>query len=80
VLRRAGAVVVPAFVSTAGPLFLGWPSAPGADPRAEATTAITEVLAEVAGHADGPLLGACLRAEAFLGTWRPSLPFGRPLA
>ena len=32
------------------------------------------------GHADGPLLGACHRAEAFLRTWQDTLPFGRPLA
>ena len=41
---------------------------------------VTGILDEVATHEEGPLLGACARAEAFLGTWRPSLPFGRPLA
>ena len=80
VLRRAGTVVVPDFVSTAGPLFLGWPSPGASDPRVDADAAIAASFAEVAGHADGPLLGACLRAEAFLATWRPTLPFGRPLA
>ena len=35
---------------------------------------------EVHGHDEGPLLGACERAEAFLATWQDELPFGRPLA
>lgn len=39
----------------------------------------TAVLAEVLDHADGPVLGACERAEAFLGTWQDELPFGRPI-
>jgi hypothetical protein len=41
---------------------------------------VVAVLDEVLDHADGPLLGACYRAEAFLRTWRDTLPFGRPLA
>jgi glutamate dehydrogenase (NAD(P)+) len=80
VLRRAETVVVPDFVSSAGPLFAGWP-APGADdPRVAAIDGIAGALAEVMDHPDGPLLGGCLRAEAFLRSWRPTLPFGRPLA
>ena len=79
-LRRAGTVVVPDFVSTAGPLFAGWPIDAEADPRPVAVDAVTAVLTEIAGHADGMLLGACHRAEAFLSTWRAELPFGRPLA
>ena len=80
VSRRAGRVVVPDFLSTAGPLFAGWPTASGGDPAAEATAAVTEVLREVLDHEDGPLLSACYRAEVFLRTWRDTLPFGRPLA
>ena len=38
------------------------------------------VIDEVRGHGEGPVMGACLRAEAFLRTWRDELPFGRPLA
>jgi glutamate dehydrogenase (NAD(P)+) len=80
VLRRAATVVVPDFVSTAGPLFAGWPAADAVEPRQAAIDAIGGALAEVADHPDGPFLGACLRAEAFLQTWRDTLPFGRPLA
>ena len=36
VARRAGRVVIPDFLSTAGPLFAGWPASAGGDPRAEA--------------------------------------------
>ena len=34
----------------------------------------------LAGSDDGPFLGACYAAEAFLSTWQDELPFGRPLA
>jgi glutamate dehydrogenase (NAD(P)+) len=80
VLRRAEVVVLPDFVTTAGPMFAGWPLDGRSDPVAAATEAITAVLRETLGHADGPLLAACYRAEAYLATWRETLPFGRPLA
>jgi glutamate dehydrogenase (NAD(P)+) len=83
-LNRAGSFVAPDFVVLTGPLLAAWPEGASA-PAADALEALTRetvagILAEVAGHDDGPLLGACARAEAFLRTWRPSLPFGRPLA
>jgi hypothetical protein len=81
-LRRSGAAVLPDFVTLAGPLLAAWgdPSRSIADAEKDAAAAVQAILAEVLPHADGPLLGACERAEAFLRTWRPSLPFGRPLA
>lgn len=82
-LRRAGKVVVPDFVSTAGPLFAGWPAAgPGGpeDPARAAAEAIRGVMVDVMDHPDGPLLAACYRAEAYLATWCEQLPFGRPIA
>lgn len=82
VLRGAGTMVLPDFVTTAGPLFAE--VAPGggepSDPAGTLTRVLPEVLTEVLDHERGPLLGACLRAEAFLRTWRSELPFGRPLA
>lgn len=82
-LGRAGVVVLPDIVTTAGALF-AWPadgSSPSLDEaRAAAAAAIAAVLDEVAGHERGPLLGACERAEAFLATWNDVLPFGRPIA
>ncbi len=80
VARRAGRVVLPDFLTTAGPLFAGWPDPDADAPAAAAATAIAAALSEVLGHDDGPLLAACYRAEAYLGTWRAELPFGRPLA
>lgn len=82
VLRRRGVVALADFVSTAGPTFAWWP--PG-DASVEAvlvdaTAGITDLVASSLGHDDGPLLGACYRAEAFLSTWQQVLPFGRPLA
>ena len=62
---RRGIVVLPDFVVLAAPL--------AGNGEAKA------VLAEVLDHADGPVLGACERAEAFLGSWQDELPFGRPI-
>ncbi len=81
-LRRANKAAYPDFVSLAGPMFAHWP-ADGATTeavRAEAVAGIGAVTAEIKDHEDGPLLAGCYRAEAFLGTWQESLPFGRPLA
>jgi hypothetical protein len=47
--------------------------------RGAASVALLGALGEVLPHEQGPLLGACLRAEAYLATWRDELPFGRPL-
>jgi hypothetical protein len=41
---------------------------------------VQSLLSETADHDDGPVLGACHRAESFLTTWRPAVPFGRPMA
>ncbi len=82
VVRREGVVVLPDFVTTAGPVFGSWP-AEGVDlagAEVAAADAVAAVLADVADHPDGPFLGAAVRAEAFLSTWVDSLPFGRPLA
>lgn len=83
-LRRAGTVVVPDFVSLAGPGLVAWPAAgaPGSldDAVAGVDHAVRAVLAEVSSHDDGPLLASCYRAESFLATWQATLPFGRPLA
>jgi len=79
-LRRADKLVLPDFVTTAGPLFAGWPGAGSGDPTQAAVDAVEAVVAEVIEHPDGPLLGACYRAEAFLATWCEQLPFGRPIA
>ncbi len=81
-LARAGTVVLPDFVTTAGPLFAMWP---GEDAslegiRASASVGLLGAVGEIVDHPEGPFLGACLRAEAFLGSWRDELPFGRPLA
>jgi glutamate dehydrogenase/leucine dehydrogenase len=81
-LRRAGIAVLPDFVTLAGPVLAAW-GAPGRDDAAliaETTATVQALLGEVVGHADGPLLASCYRAEAFLATWQTKLPFGRPLA
>ncbi len=81
-LGRAGAVVLPDFVTTAGPIFAMWPDE-GADlesVRGAAAVALRSTLADVLDHDEGPLLASCYRAESFLRTWRDQLPFGRPLA
>jgi glutamate dehydrogenase/leucine dehydrogenase len=81
-LRRAGVVTLPDFLVLAGPLLGAWGSADRtiAALSDEVVATVLGVLDEVSSHPDGPLLAACYRAEAFLQTWRDTLPFGRPLA
>ena len=69
--RRNGVLALPDFISTAGPLM---------GDAVRARDAISEIIGSVIGHADGPVLGACERAEAFLAGWQTELPFGRPMA
>jgi hypothetical protein len=82
VLRRADAVYVPDFIALAGSrLSLDLDAGTDADAlRAAAASDVERAWAEIAGHADGELLAACAKAEAFLRTWQERLPFGRPLA
>jgi len=75
VLGRAGAVVVPDFLSTAAPLLAAF-DPDGGDPKARVQAAV----ADLAGEGTNLWLAACLRAEDFLRTWQAELPFGRPLA
>ena len=82
VLRRRGVVALADFVTTAGPTYAWWPAGePTVDAViADATAGITELVTATLDHEEGPLLGACYRAESFLATWQSERPFGRPLA
>jgi len=82
ILRRADVAVLPDFVTTAAPLLASWPegSPTDAELSAAACGSIAELIESVRDHPDGPLLGACHRAEEFLSSWQDTLPFGRPLA
>jgi len=75
VLGRAGTVVVPDFLSTAAPLLAAM------DPEGgDAMERVHGAVADLAAEGTNLWMAACLRAEAFLSTWQPELPFGRPLA
>jgi hypothetical protein len=81
-LGRAGVVVLPDFLTTAGHL-AAWPVDGGdlpADLPAAAADLVSAAIAAVLDHPSGPVLGACEQAEAFLSTWVDELPFGRPIA
>ena len=80
-LGRLGVVVLPDFVTTGGHL-AAWPNdgEPVNADAASAATLVETALRGVIDHPLGPLLGACEQAEAFLLTWRETLPFGRPIA
>ncbi len=81
VARRRGVEVLPDFVTTAGPLLAAVGTNGGLDGAVAATRErVAAVVAEVRDHDEGPLVGACVRAEAFLSSWREELPFGRPIA
>ncbi len=75
VLSRAGSVYVPDFLSTAAPLLAAFDPGGG-----DAVERVEAAVAAVASEGTGAWLVAARRAEAFLGTWQPALPFGRPLA
>ena len=82
VCRRRGVAAIPDFVALAGSTVAAW-SSPGAgddDVRAEVTRSVTALVDEALTSDDGPFLGACHAAEAFLSSWQDELPFGRPLA
>lgn len=82
VLRRRGIVALADFVAASGPTYAGWPAGEATIDAvlADATSGIAEAVRQSLDHDEGPLLGACYRAEAFLSTWQEALPFGRPLA
>jgi hypothetical protein len=73
VASRAGAVVVPDFMSAAGPYLAAF----GIDDPATATSETMRTLDD--GSPD-LFVNACVHAEAHLRTWADALPFGRPLA
>ena len=82
VCRRRGIAAVPDFVALAGSTIAAWSRIDTGDDeiRAEITRAVTALMDEALTSDDGPFLGACYAAEAFLSTWQDELPFGRPLA
>jgi glutamate dehydrogenase/leucine dehydrogenase len=75
VLGRAGVVVVPDFLSTAGPLLAAC-DPDGGDPMERVHGAV----AALAGESTGMWMAAIAKAEEHLRTWQDALPFGRPLA
>jgi glutamate dehydrogenase/leucine dehydrogenase len=75
VLSRAGIVVVPDFLSTAAPMLAAF-DPDGGDAMERVHTGV----AELAGEGTNLWMASVLRAEEFLKTWQPELPFGRPLA
>ena len=80
-LGRAGVVVLPDFVTTAGHL-AAWPvddAALPADLPAAAAELVSAAVTPLLAHPSGPVLGACEQAEEFLLTWVDELPFGRPI-
>lgn len=75
VLSRAGTIFLPDAVSCAAPL-LAVADPDGGDPIERTATAA----GELAGAGVDAWRAMVEQAEAFLGTWQPKLPYGRPLA
>ena len=81
VCRRRGIAAVPDFVALAGSNVAAWSSTDSDDEvRSEMAGAVAALMAGALNSDDGPFLGACYAAEAFLSTWQDELRFGRPLA
>ncbi len=72
---RSGVVVLPDFVTTSGHL-AAWPVDGSST---DAATLVGDAIAQLVDAPNGPLLGACEVAEAFLESWA-TVPFGRPIA
>ena len=71
VCKRRNILALPDFITTAGPLI---------SDKNQITETLSSIIDEVMKHDEGPLIGACERAESFLSTWQSELPFGRPMA
>ena len=71
VCKRKNILALPDFITTAGPLI---------NDKNQISETLSSIIEEVINHVDGPLIGACERAEVFLSTWQSELPFGRPMA
>src|SRR4051794_1786800 len=76
VLRRAGVTYVPDFLALAPPYLATF-----ADESANGAVAkVRAAVDDVKGNGVDAWLAAAKRAEGFLTSWQPQLPFGRPLA
>lgn len=80
VLGRRDVVVLPDFVTTAGPVLAAFPAEAGGDSPAAVDALVGGLVGELLHGEEPPFLAACRRAEAFLASWCDTLPFGRPLA
>lgn len=69
--QRRKIIALPDFVTTAGSVINNF---------AESEVLIKNIIEESLKHEDGPIIGACIRAEKFLDSWQTNLPFGRPMA
>lgn len=75
VLSRAGTVLLPDAISCAAPL-LAVADPDGGDP----ITRVAAAAGDLAGSGVDAWRAMVERAETFLRSWQPSLPYGRPLA
>jgi hypothetical protein len=76
VLGRAGVIYVPDFLALAAPYLVTF----AGDSPDGALARVRAAVDDVKGNGVDAWLAAAKRAEGFLSTWQPQLPFGRPLA
>lgn len=81
-LTSAGSIVTPAFLAQLGSLKIAFDSdiSTPDDARTATESVVSAVLDEIADDPAGIYVAACIKAEAFMGTWAEELPFGRPMA
>ncbi len=81
VASRQGTVIVPDFITTAGPYLAAVNPTSELDPLTkDVTSATADVMTQLAGTDSDMFVRACELAENHLRTWATELPFGRPLA
>lgn len=81
VAGRQGTVIVPDFISSAGPYLAALGTSDELEPvTQDIASATSSVLTRLADTGTDMFVRACELAEAHLRTWTSDLPFGRPLA
>ena len=81
VAGRQGTMIIPDFISAAGPYLAALKTNAELDPITQDITAATsEALMRLEGTGTDMFVRACELAEEHLRTWTSELPFGRPLA
>lgn len=81
VAGRQDTIIIPDFISAAGPYLAAFADLTDTDSAADSiATATSDVLAAIGTGDINLFVNSCVHAETHLRSWTSDLPFGRPLA